>query len=121
MAYGAIIRIMAARGLPKYAINIIEEMQLLDVKPTTLIFTSALHFVSRSHANVVRCEGGFSKSNKRRESIAAHHWKLSKKILILAEQVQVEQDDGFTSALMICTGTAGDSATVKAIYLASEV
>jgi hypothetical protein len=90
MSYGAIIRIMAARGLPERAIHNIEEMQLMDVKSTTLIFTFALCSVSRSHANAVQFEGGFSKSNKRRESIAAHHGKLSKKILILAEQVQVE-------------------------------
>ena len=121
MAYGAIIRIMAARGLPEQAINLIEEMQMEDVKPTTLIFTAALRSVARSHANALRFEGGFSKQNKRRESIAAHHGKLTRQIVILAEQAEVKQDDGFISALMVCASTAGDFATTKAIYLASEV
>lgn len=121
MAYGAIIRIMAARGFPEKAINLIEEMQMSEVKPTTLIFSSALKAVSRSHANALRFEGGRSKKNKRRESIAAHHGKLAKRIVVLAEQASVEQDDGFISALMLCAATAGDAATAKAIYLASEV
>ncbi len=121
MAYGAIIRIMAARGFPERAVNIIEEMQMKDVKPTTLIFTAALQSVSRSHANILRFQGGYSKKDKRRERITAHHGKLARQILILAEQAQVKQDDGFVSALMICAATAGDSATAKAIYLASEV
>jgi len=121
MAYGSIIRIMAARGLPERAINIIEEMQMMQVKPTTLIFTSALRAVSRSHANALRFEGGYSTKHKRRESIASHHGKLTRNIVILAEQAEVEQDDGFVSALMLCAATAGDAATTKAIYLASEV
>lgn len=121
MAYGAIIRIMAARGFPEKAINIIEEMQVMDVKPTTLIFTAALRSVARSHSKALMFEGGFSKKNKRRESITAHHGKLTRQIVILAEQAQVKQDDGFTSALMLCAATAGDFATTKAIYLASEV
>lgn len=121
MAYGAIIRIMAARGLPERAINILEEMQMMDVKPTSLVFTAALRSVARSHANALRFSGGFSKKDKRRESITAHHGKMTRRIVILAEQAEVKQDDGFTSALMICAATAGDSATTKAIYLASEV
>ena len=121
MAYGAIIRIMAARGLPERALNIIEEMQIKGVQPTTLIFSGALNAVARSHANALRFEGGRSKKNKRREKIAAHHGKMARNIVILAERASVEQDDGFVSALMMCAGTAGDSATVKAIYLASEV
>lgn len=121
MAYGAIIRIMAARGLPERAINLLEEMQMMDVKPTTLVFTAALRSVARSHANALRFSGGFSKKDKRRESITSHHGKMTRKIVILAEQAEVKQDDGFTSALMICAATAGDSATTKAIYLASEV
>lgn len=121
MAYGAIIRVMAARGFPEKALNLIEEMQMNDVKPTTLIFSSALKAVSRSHANALRFEGGRSKKNKRRESITAHHGKLAKRIVVLAEQASVEQDDGFISALMLCAATAGDAATAKAIYLASEV
>jgi pentatricopeptide repeat domain (PPR motif) len=121
MAYGAIIRIMGARGFPEKALNLIEEMQVNEVKPTTLIFSSALKAVSRSHANALRFEGGRSKKNKRRELITAHHGKLAKRIVVLAEQADVEQDDGFTSALMLCAATAGDAATAKAIYLASEV
>ncbi len=121
MAYGAIIRIMAARGLPERAINLIEEMQVMDVQPTTLIFTSSLRAVARSHANALRFQGGFSKKNKRREKLALHHGRMTRKIVSLAEQAQVKQDDGFTSALMICAATAGDAATTKAIYLASEV
>jgi len=121
MAYGSIIRIMAARGFPEKAINLIEEMQMSEVQPTTLIFSSALKAVSRSHANALRFEGGRSKKNKRREKIAAHHGKMTKNIVVIAEQANVEQDDGFISALMLCAGTAGDIATAKAIYLASEV
>lgn len=121
MAYGSIIRIMAARGFPEKAIHLIEEMQMSEIQPTTLIFTSALKAVSRSHANALRFEGGRSKKNKRREKIAAHHGKMAKNIVVLAEQANVEQDDGFVSALMLCAGTAGDTATAKAIYLASEV
>ena len=112
---------MAARGFPEKAINLIEEMQMNDIKPTTLIFSSALKAVARSHANALRFEGGRSKKNKRREKIAAHHGKMTKQIVVLAEQADVEQDDGFVSALMLCAGTAGDFATAKAVYLASEV
>ena len=115
------MRIMAARGFPEKAINLIEEMQVFDVLPTTLIFTSALRAVSRSHANALRFQGGKSKKNKKRESIIAHHGKMARSIVILAEQAQVEQDDGFISALMICAATAGDAATTKAIYLANQV
>ena len=121
MCYGAIIRIMAARGLPERAINLIEEMQMMGVKPTTLIFTASLKAVARSHANTLRFEGGFSKKKKRRETITAHHGKMAKQIVVFADQAEVEQDDGFASALMLCAATAGDAATAKAIYLASEV
>ena len=121
MAYGSIIRVTAARGFPEKAINLIEEMQLKEIRPTTLIFSSALKAVARSHANALRFEGGRSKKNKRRERVAAHHGKMAKLIVVLAEQADVEQDDGFVSALMLCAGTAGDVATAKAVYLASEV
>lgn len=121
LCYGAIIRIMAARGLPEQAMNLIEEMQLNQIKPTTLIFTSALKAVARSHANALRFEGGKSKKNKRREQITAHHGKMTRRLVVLAEQAQVEQDEGYIAALMMCAGTAGDTATVKAIYLAHEV
>jgi len=121
MAYGAIIRIMAARGLAERALNIVEEMELKEVKPTTLIFTSALKAVARSHARALRFEGGRGKKLKYRESITAHHGKMARNIVIKAEQSGIEEDDGYIQALMLCAGTAGDSATVKAIYLANEV
>lgn len=91
------------------------------VKPTTLLFTSALKSVAKSHEIACRFSGGQSRKNKRRESIAAYHGKLARKIVILAEQAEVEQDDGFVSALMLCAAAAGDSSTARAIYLASKV
>ena len=121
MAYGALLRLIGARGQPERAINILEEMQTRGVKPTTLCFTSALKAVSRSQQIAVRFERGSSKKNKRREHITAHHGKLARKIVILAENAEVEQDDGFVAALMMCAGAAGDSATAKAILLSSEV
>jgi pentatricopeptide repeat protein len=121
MTYGAILRIMAARGLPEQAINIIDEMRAANVKPTSLIFSSALKAVARSHANALRFHGGRSSKNKRRELITAHHGNMARSIVIAADNAHVEQDEGFVSALMLCAATAGDSATVKAIYLASEV
>jgi pentatricopeptide repeat protein len=121
MTYGAMIRIMAARGLPEQALNILEEMQAANVKPTPLIFSSALKAVARSHANALRFHGGRSSKNKRRELITAHHGNMTRAIVIAADNARVDQDDSFVSALMLCAATAGDSATVKAIYLASEI
>jgi len=121
MAFGAIIRIMSARGLPEQVLNFIEEMQQMSIKPTTLIYTSALRAVAKSHANTLRFEGGKSKKNKRREQITAHHGQMVRKILILADNSEIQQDNGFISALMLCASTAGDAATAKAIYLASQV
>ncbi len=69
----------------------------------------------------MRFERGSSKKQKRREQITAHHGKLARQIVILAENAEVKQDDGFVAALMLCAGAAGDSATAKAILLASEV
>lgn len=43
---------------------------------------------------------------------------MAKHIVVLAEQANVDQDDGFVSALVLCAGTAGDVATAKEIYLA---
>jgi pentatricopeptide repeat protein len=91
------------------------------VKPTTLLFTSALKSVSKSHEIACRFSGGTSRKSRKRESITAHHGRLARKIVILAEQAEVEQDDGFVSALMLCAATAGDSSTARAIYLASKV
>lgn len=121
MAYGALLRICAARGKAERALNVLEEMRAMEVKPTTLCFTSALRAVSRSHQTAIRYENGWSKKNRQRERITAHHGALARQIVILAEEAEVEQDDGFVSALMLCAAAAGDSATAKAILLASEV
>lgn len=121
MAYGAILRVLAAQGRPERAITVLEEMVAMEVKPTTLCFTSALRAVHRSHANALRFQGGYSKKNKRRERITAHHGRMARSIVIQAENSEVRQDDGFVSALMMCAATAGDTATAKAIYLANKV
>mmetsp|Transcript_33132 Transcript_33132/g.80065 ORF Transcript_33132/g.80065 Transcript_33132/m.80065 type:complete len:1146 (+) Transcript_33132:74-3511(+) len=121
MAFGAIIRLCAARGQPERAINLLEEMQRFDVKPTTLCFSSALRAVAKSHEIGTRFENGSSQKQLRRESFAAHHGKMAREIVIMAESTEVEIDDGFTSALMLCAAAAGDSATAKAVFLASEV
>jgi len=121
MAYGAIIRLCAARGQAERAINLLDEMNRFEVKPTTLCFSSALKAVARSHEIGVRFERGSSRKQLRRELFAAHHGKMARQIVIMAEQAEVQMDEGFVSALMLCAGAAGDSATAKAIYLASEV
>lgn len=121
MAYGAIIRLCSARGQAERAINLLEEMNRFEVKPTTLCFSGALRAVARSHEIGVRFERGSSRRQLRRELFAAHHGKMARQIVIMAENAQVEQDDSFVSALMLCAAAAGDSATAKAVYLASEV
>jgi pentatricopeptide repeat protein len=121
MAFGAIIRLCAARGQPERAINILEEMHRFDVKPTTLCFSSALRAVARSHEIGTRFERGWSQKQLRRETFAAHHGKMARAIVILAENAEAELDDGFISALMLCAAAAGDSATAKAVFLAAEV
>jgi pentatricopeptide repeat protein len=121
MAYGAVLRLCAARGHPERAINLLEDMQRFQVKPTTLCFTAALKAVAKSHETSIRFENGSSRKQLRRETIAAHHGKMARSIVIMAETAEVEQDDGFVSALMLCAAAAGDSATTKAVYLASEV
>ena len=85
--------------------------------------TSALRAVSRSHTNALRFSNAASARNKRWERITAHHGKMAQMILISAEVagVDVEGDDGFCSALMMCAGVAGDFASVKAIVLGREV
>lgn len=95
--------------------------QTVRVKPTTLLFTSALKSVAKSHEIATRFSGGKSKKNRRRETIASYHGRLARKIVILAEQAEVEQDDGFIAALMLCSAASGDSSTARAIYLASKV
>ena len=121
MAYGAILRLCSARGHPERAISLLEDMQRFEVKPTTLCFTAALRAVAKSHETSIRFENGSSRKQLRRETIAAHHGKMARSIVVMAEQAEVEQDDGFVSALMLCAAAAGDSATTKAVYLASEV
>jgi pentatricopeptide repeat protein len=121
MAYGAIIRLCASRGQAERAINLLEEMYRFEVKPTSLCFSGALRAVARSHEIGVRFERGSSRKQLRRELIAAHHGKMARQIVIMAENAEVEQDESFVSALMLCSAAAGDSATTKAVYLASEV
>ena len=121
MAYGAILRLTAARGKPEQALNLLEEMQQMQVKPTTLCFSSALRAVARSHSTAVRYEHGSSPRHLQREHITKHHGKLARTMLIMAENAEVEQDEGFVSALILCAAAAGDVATAKAIYVASQV
>lgn len=124
MAYGSIISLFAHRGHAEKCISLLEEMDVFHVKPTTFCFTSALRAVSKSHENAKRFgpanvtsphRGGYG------AKIAAYHAKMTREILIKAESAEVKQDNGFISALINCAGSAGDFATAKAIYLASEV
>jgi len=121
MAYGAILRIFAAKGLPERALDVIEEMRTMSVTPTTLCFTSALRAVAKSHETAIRYERGFSRKNMRREEITAHHGNIAKSILVYAEDADVEQDDGFVAALISCAAAAGDLPTAKAIFLAAQI
>ncbi|GKY93936.1 hypothetical protein MPSEU_000360500 [Mayamaea pseudoterrestris] len=121
MAYGAMLRICACVGHAERALNILEEMEQLEVKPTTLCFTSALRAVAKSQAIAIRYENGSSKRNRRRELLASHHGKMAARILQRAESAQVEQDDGFVAALIMCAANVGDVATAKAIFVASEI
>ena len=101
-----IIRLCSARGQPERAINLLEEMHRFDVKPTTLCFSSALRAVARSHEIGTRFERGWSQKQLRRESFTAHHGKMAREIVIMAENAEVEFDDGFVSALMLCAAAA---------------
>lgn len=121
MAYGAMLKLTAARGHPERAINILEEMQQMDVKPTTLCFSYALRAVAKSHSTSIRYERGASRKMKRREFLTHHHGKLARSIVLLAENAEVKQDQGFVSALIMCAAAAGDVATAKAIYIASQI
>jgi pentatricopeptide repeat protein len=121
MAYGAILRLLAARGRAEQAINILDEMKHFQVKPTTMCFTAALKAVARSHEISIRFENGASKRFRRREKLTLYHGRMTRDIVVKAEQAEVVQDDGFVAALMLCAAAAGDSATAKAILLASEV
>lgn len=121
MAYGAILRLCAAQGQPEKALNILEEMEQMQVKPTTLCFSSALRAVARSHATAIRYEQGSSKKDRRREFLTTHHGKMARTLVIMAENAEVNQDRGFVAALTACAAAAGDVATAKAIYVASQV
>jgi pentatricopeptide repeat protein len=121
MAYGAILRLKAAVGQPEVCVNLLEEMPRFGVAPTTLCFTSALRAVARSHATAIRYEKGSSRRHRRREALTLHHGKLARHILILAENAGVEHDHGFVAALCLCAAAAGDVATAKAIYVASQI
>uniref|UniRef100_A0A7S1FQ00 PROP1-like PPR domain-containing protein n=1 Tax=Corethron hystrix TaxID=216773 RepID=A0A7S1FQ00_9STRA len=120
MAYGAILRLCAARGQPEKCLGLIEEMHRFDhVKPTTLIYTAALTAVARSFRSAIRF-GRADRDSLRRE-VAAHHGAMASRIVVLAEQAEVDQDAGFVRALMLACGAAGDGASAKAVYLASRV
>lgn len=121
MAYGALLRLTAVSGQPEKALNILNEMEQMKIKPTTLCYTSALRAIARSHSIAIRYENGTSKLNKRREMLTLHHGKLTRTILIMAENAEIQQDDGFIAALAMCAGEAGDLATVKAIYIANQI
>jgi len=121
MAYGAILHLCSARGQAERALNILEEMRIMEVKPTTLCFTAALKSIAKSHQIAIRFENGATKKNRKRQLVAAHHGNLAREVLSLAENAEVDLDDGFISALISCAGTAGDSASAKAILLASEI
>ena len=121
MAYGAIVRLSAARGQAEQCIGFIDEMEQFSVKPTTLIFSAALRGVARSHKNALRFEGGKSPKNMRRKKIAAYHGNMARQLVVRAESVKVEQDDGFIAALMMCAAAQGDSASAKAILIASDI
>ena len=121
MAFGAMLRLLAAQGQPERAIGVLEEMPRFDARPTTLCFTAALRAVARSHEIAVRYEGGASPRHRRREEIAAHHGKLARQILIQAEEHHVDFDTGFVAALCLCAAAAGDVATAKAVYVANQI
>lgn len=121
MAYGAIIRLCATRSQAERTIDLLEEMERMGVQPTTLCFSSALRAVARSHATSIRYEHGSSRRNRRREYWTQHHGKMAISIVRLAEAADIEQDDGFIAALIGCAAAAGDVATAKAIYIASQI
>ena len=121
MAYGAILRLKASIGQAEECLSLLNEMDRFKVYPTTLCFTTALQAVARSHATAIRYEKGISGRHRRREMITAHHGKLARQIVIMAENATFKPDEGFVSALCLCAGAAGDIATVKAIAVAYEI
>ena len=130
---GPLMRVSAAQGRPKKALDLLEEIMVqmmmpvsgeevlgangmpapgdvagqgdadadwdgwydgrdgrtVRVKPTTLLFSSALRAVSRSHEVANNFSGGTSKKNRRREAIASYHGRLTRRIVVLAEQAEV--------------------------------
>ena len=121
MAFGAMLRICAARGHAEKALNLLDEMVSFEIKPTTLCFSAALKAIARSHHIAIRYENGASIHYRKRQEVAAHHGKMARQVVIAAEGSEVELDDGFVANLILCAGAAGDSSTAKAILLASEV
>jgi pentatricopeptide repeat protein len=121
MAYGAILRVCAARGQAEKAINLLEEMDQFQVLPTTLCFTAALRAVAKSHAVAIRYENGASLAQNKRAFLTQHHGNMALDILRKAESAQVVQDQGFIAALMSCAAVAGDLATAKAVYVAHQI
>ena len=122
MCYGAILRICEARGHAERAMNFLEEIALNpELKPTTLVFTSALKAVAKSHQITNRYQNGKSPRDKKRERVTAHHGNMARDVVIQAENAEVELDNGFVAALILCAGAAGDSATAKSIVLAHQV
>lgn len=41
----------------------------------------------------------------RREQIASYHGRMTREILIKAENAEVKHDDGFVAALILCAGS----------------
>ena len=122
MAYGSLMGVLAARGLAEKALDVLEEMERMGVRPTTLVFTEALRAVARSHAIAIRFRGGLRRRERRRQSICAHHGRMARRIVVLAERADANvNDDAFVAALVLCAAHAGDATTAKAVFLASEV
>jgi len=122
MLYGAIISLCSARGQAERCINLLEEMtSTFDVPPTTYCYTMALRGIAKSHKIALRFEHGSSKRYARRQYLASHHGKMAINVVEMLENADAPIDDGFVAALMECSATAGDLATVKAIAVAMEV
>ena len=97
------------------------DSKTVRVKPTTLLFSSALRAVARSHEVANNFSGGTPEKNRRREAVASFHMRLTRRIVVLAEQADLRQDDGFCSALMPCGAAAGYGSGTHVVYLASNV
>ncbi len=62
------------------------EGRTVRVKPTTLMFTSALRAVAKSHEVANKFNGGTSRNNRRREIVTLYHGRLTRKIVVLASR-----------------------------------